>query len=90
MSLPVLQGERVTLRQINDADLDALVAIMQSPGVREWWWEADDAERMRDGFREDLDSAFAVEVDGELAGWLGFDEATPCSRAASDTVRNGV
>ena len=78
MSLPVLQGELVTLRQINDADLDALVAIMQSPGVREWWWEADDPDRMRAGFREDAESggAFAIELDGELAGWLGFEEET--------------
>jgi aminoglycoside 6'-N-acetyltransferase len=78
MSLPVLQGERVTLRQINDADLDALVAIMQSPGVREWWWDADDPDRMRAGFREDAESggAFAIELDGELAGWLGFEEET--------------
>jgi aminoglycoside 6'-N-acetyltransferase len=78
MSLPLLHGERVTLRQVGDADLDALVAIMQSPGVREWWWEADDPERMRAGFREDAESgsAFAIELDGELAGWLGFEEET--------------
>jgi aminoglycoside 6'-N-acetyltransferase len=78
MSLPVLQVERVTLRPIEDADLDALVAIIQSPGVREWWWEADDPERLRTGFREDAeaDSAFAIDVDGELVGWLGFDEET--------------
>ena len=72
----MLQGERVTLRETTDADVDALVAIMQSPGVREWWWEADDRERMRAGFREDSGSAFAIELDGELAGWLGFDEET--------------
>ena len=76
MPLPVLQGERVKLRQITEADVDALVVLIQSPGVREWWWEADDPERMRRGFREDMDSAFAIEVDGELAGWLGFDEET--------------
>ena len=76
MSLPVLQGERVTLRPIAEADLDALVAIIQSPGVREWWWEAGDAARLRDGFREDVGSAFAIELEGELAGWLGFHEET--------------
>lgn len=76
MSLPVLQGERVTVRPVADADLDALVALVQSPGVREWWWEADDPERLRAGFREDVETAFAIEVDGELAGWLGFDEET--------------
>lgn len=76
MSVPVLQGERVTLRPIAEADLDALVAIIQSPGVREWWWEAGDAARLRDGFREDVGSAFAIELEGELAGWLGFHEET--------------
>src|SRR5215211_6166329 len=68
MPLPVLQGVRVTLRPITDADLDALVAIMQSPGVRERWWEADDPERMRAGFREGVDSSFAIEVDGAPGG----------------------
>ena len=78
MSLPVLQGERVRLRPLAAADPDPLVAIIRSPGVREWWWEADDPERLRAGFREDAesDSAFAIELDGELAGWLGFDEET--------------
>jgi aminoglycoside 6'-N-acetyltransferase len=84
MSVPVLHGERVTLRPIADADLDALVAIMRSPGVREWWWESGNAELLRDGLREGLDSAFAIEVDGELVGWLGFDEETdPGYRHAS-------
>jgi aminoglycoside 6'-N-acetyltransferase len=76
MSVPVLRGERVTLRPIEEPDLDPLIAIMQAPGVREWWWEAGDAARLRAGFLEDAASAFAIEVNGELAGWLGFDEET--------------
>jgi aminoglycoside 6'-N-acetyltransferase len=84
MSVPVLRGERVTLRPIADADLDPLVALIQSPGVREWWWEAGDRERLREGFREDAGSAFVIEVDGKLAGWLGFHEETdPGYRHAS-------
>jgi aminoglycoside 6'-N-acetyltransferase len=73
MSLPVLQGEQVTLRPITEPDLDALVAIIQSPGVREWWWESGDAERVREDLPND-GNAFVIEVDGEVAGWLGFDE----------------
>jgi aminoglycoside 6'-N-acetyltransferase len=84
VSVPVLQGDRVTLRPITDSDLDGLVAIIQSPGVRDWWWEADDPDRLREGFREDVGSAFVIVVDGELAGWLGFDEETdPGYRHAS-------
>jgi aminoglycoside 6'-N-acetyltransferase len=71
----VLQGERITLRPVEEADLDALVAIIQSRGVREWWWEADDTDRLRDGLPND-GSAFVIELDGEVAGWLGFDEET--------------
>src|SRR4051794_15873567 len=73
MSLPVLHGERVTLRPIGEADLEVLVAIIQSPGVREWWWESDDAELLRATLPND-GSAFVVEAGGEIAGWLGFDE----------------
>jgi aminoglycoside 6'-N-acetyltransferase len=83
MPLPVLQGERVTLRPIEEADLDPLVAIIQSPGVREWWWDAGDTAHLREGLPND-GRAFAIELDGELAGWLGFDEeADPGYRHAS-------
>jgi aminoglycoside 6'-N-acetyltransferase len=70
---PVLQGERVLLRPVTPADLDALVAIIQSPGVREWWWESDDEARLREGLPND-GCAFVIEADGETAGWLGFEE----------------
>jgi aminoglycoside 6'-N-acetyltransferase len=73
MALPVLQGERVTLRPITEPDLDALVAIIQSPGVREWWWASGDEERLREDLPND-GNAFVIEADGEVAGWLGFDE----------------
>jgi aminoglycoside 6'-N-acetyltransferase len=76
VSLPILRGEGVTLRPITEADVDGLVAIIQSPSVREWWSEGGDPERLREGFREDIGSAFVIEVDGELAGWLGFEEET--------------
>lgn len=75
VSVPILRGERVTLRPIAEADLDALTVIIQSPGVREWWWEADDAERLREDLPSD-GNAFAIDLDGALVGWLGFEEET--------------
>ena len=75
MSVPVLRGERVSLRPIQESDLDPLIAIIQAPGVREWWWDASEPESLRDALPND-GSAFAIELDGELAGWLGFDEET--------------
>jgi aminoglycoside 6'-N-acetyltransferase len=75
MSLPVLRGERVTLRPLEDADLDPLAAIIREPSIAAWWGEAEEPERLRHNLRMDGD-AFAIETDGELAGWIGFVEET--------------
>jgi aminoglycoside 6'-N-acetyltransferase len=73
--LPVLNGERVTLRPLTDADLDVLVLATTLPGIAEWWGTPDSPEREREGLINDFDGgAFAIEVAGELAGWLGFNE----------------
>lgn len=74
MGLPVLHGERVTLRPLAEADLDELAAIIAGPSVREWWdTSVDDPERLREGLRND-GSAFVIEVDGAVAGWLAVNE----------------
>ena len=75
MELPILRGERVTLRPLEDADLDPLAAIIQEPSVAQWWGEAAEPERLRENLRMEGD-AFVIEADGELAGWLGFVEET--------------
>jgi aminoglycoside 6'-N-acetyltransferase len=75
LTLPTLRGERVTLRPIEEADLEPLAEIIREPSVAKWWGESDEPERLRDNLRMDGD-AFAIEVDGELAGWLGFVEET--------------
>jgi aminoglycoside 6'-N-acetyltransferase len=75
MPLPVLQGERVTLRPLEDADLDPLVAIIREPGVAQWWGESAEPERLRADLRMD-GAAWAIELDGELVGWLGCTEET--------------
>ena len=77
--LPTLAGERVALAPLREADLDGLVAIVESEGVREWWGDSDDqrADLRNDG------TAFAIWVDGTLAGWLGVsEELTPNYRSA--------
>ena len=75
MELPVLRGERVTLRPVEEADLDPLSGVIQEPSVAPWWGEAEEPGRLRDNLRMDGD-AFVIEADGELAGWLGFVEET--------------
>jgi aminoglycoside 6'-N-acetyltransferase len=63
----ILQGERVTLRSLEEADVEPLNAIIAQPGVREWWGT--------DPTVDDQD-AFTIEVDGKIAGWLGWYEET--------------
>ena len=75
MTLPTLQGERVTLRPIADADLGPLAEIIREPSVARWWDESDEPELLRENLLMD-GSAWAVEADGALVGWLGFTEET--------------
>jgi aminoglycoside 6'-N-acetyltransferase len=75
MGLPTLRGERVTLRPLEEGDLEPLAAIIREPSVAAWWGEAEEPERLRDNLLMDGD-AFAIEADGELVGWLGFVEET--------------
>lgn len=82
MDLPVLQAEGLTLRPLAEDDLERLTEIVAAPGVREWWGEVGDREKLR----RDLESeggAFTIEVEGEIAGWLGvWEEDEPGYRHA--------
>jgi len=65
VSEPTLEGERVTLRPLADADVEPLNAILALPEVRRWWGT--------DPTVDDQD-AFTIVVDGEIAGWVGWYE----------------
>jgi aminoglycoside 6'-N-acetyltransferase len=65
-SLPTLRTERLVLRPATESDLDALVALVTAS---EWWGTgADRDDVLLDG------NAFVIEVEGEMAGWLGINE----------------
>ena len=89
MGLSTLEGERVTLRPLAERDVDALMEIIASPEVREWWGQIESVDEQREELAQN--PAFAIEVDGELAGWLGFyEENDPQYRhAALDIVLAG-
>jgi aminoglycoside 6'-N-acetyltransferase len=75
--LPTLRGERVVLRPLAVGDADHLADVVTQPEVARWW-SPDTREQHRRGFLEDVRerAAFAIEVDGALAGWLGVHEET--------------
>jgi len=81
--LPILGDERLTLRPLDERDLDELTAVIDRPGVREWWGTPRERETAREDLRND-GGAFAIEVAAALAGWLGFnEESEPDYRHAS-------
>lgn len=85
-ALPTLRGERVVLRPLAAADADVLSGIIVQPEVARWWGSRPhDREHHRAGLLEDAagNDAFAIEVDGALAGWLGvYEEEEPDYRHA--------
>jgi aminoglycoside 6'-N-acetyltransferase len=73
----------VSLRPLTDDDVEALVAVLDEPSVRRWWGDVGDADKRREDLRYE-GRAFAIEVDGELAGWLGYEEElTPDYKSAA-------
>ena len=66
---PVLRGDRVTLRPAEDADVPALHAMLQEPEVHAWWGDNTPGD-----VRQQLPGSYAIEVGGELAGWLHVHE----------------
>ena len=74
--LPTLRDGRVVLRPLEVGDAEALAAMVQHPSVSRWWSSEQSSGRLAEGFADDAREgrAFAVEVDGALAGWLGFHE----------------
>jgi aminoglycoside 6'-N-acetyltransferase len=84
---PHLHGPRVLLRPDASADRDALVRIREEPSVRRWWGPVrdDDFDLPGDG---DL---LAVEVGGEVAGAIQFEEVTdPQYRSAAVDIFLGA
>jgi aminoglycoside 6'-N-acetyltransferase len=71
LELPVLRGERLTLRPAGAADADALAAILLEPDVHAWWG-AYDADRVRQELAEI--PSWTIEVDEIVSGWLHANE----------------
>jgi aminoglycoside 6'-N-acetyltransferase len=75
VELPVLEGERLMLRPLTDADVEILLPAVYEPGIAEWWGDTSDPDYQREGLRNE-GRAFAIVVDDETAGWLCFHEET--------------
>ncbi len=88
--LPVLHGERVTLRPLDEPALDRLVELLSHASVRRWWGTVEGPEALREDLRHD-GTAFTIEVDGAVAGWLGIaEETTPDFRHVALDIALGA
>jgi aminoglycoside 6'-N-acetyltransferase len=80
----ILRGERVALRTVTEGDVVRLVAILQEPAVAARWGHpgGDSETDVRRDFLG-LDTAFAIELDGDVIGAIGAtEELTPQYRNA--------
>lgn len=82
-----LQGDRVFLRPLAEEDLPRLLAILQEPGVSEWW-ACYDMNRLRaDTLEYEGSVPLAIELEGQLIGIIMFvEENDPFYRYASIDV----
>jgi aminoglycoside 6'-N-acetyltransferase len=89
---PVLRGERVLLRPLEERDVAGLAGILAEPSVAEWWGAWDTA-RVRAELldQSDEDTVLAVEVAGELAGLVQwYEEPDPQYRHAALDISLGT
>jgi aminoglycoside 6'-N-acetyltransferase len=72
--LPILTGERVTLRPLRRADTPALRALLADPTVSPWWGIYDDARVERDFFDPAWAYTYLIETEGAVVGLIQFHE----------------
>lgn len=67
--LPTLFREALTLRPSHPRDAEPLLEMLAEPAVAEWWGDND-----RDSILEEIEGAFTILVQGEIAGLLECHE----------------
>jgi aminoglycoside 6'-N-acetyltransferase len=76
--MTTLQGEHVTLRPANPADIPELARIRSAPEVLRWWRGGDDmTAAVTEDLAEEGTEILAIEHDGRVAGaiqWHAEDE----------------
>jgi len=72
--LPVLHGERVTLRPLTREDTPALRTLLADPTVVPWWGVYDTPKIERDFFDPAWAYTYLIEVEGDIVGLIQFNE----------------
>lgn len=89
-SLPTLVGGRVVLRPLRAEDRSVLRSFLAEPEVARWWG-ADPDTAVDDLFEDQGQAAFAVEVEGVVAGSIQYtEESEPGYRHAGIDIFLGT
>ena len=84
MATPTLAGEGLVLRPLVEADRPRLLEILAQPDVHRWWGAQSPEQNVDDFMNDDEVVAFAIDIDGTLAGSIQYSEETdPDYRHAS-------
>jgi aminoglycoside 6'-N-acetyltransferase len=83
--MTILQGESVRLRPATLDDVSELARIRATPEVHRHWRGGDNmVAAVLDDFREEASTAYAIELDGRVVGWIQWQaEEEPEYRHAS-------
>jgi aminoglycoside 6'-N-acetyltransferase len=91
MEHPILDGERVTLRALTEADLPHLLAILQQPVVAEWWPGYDMGRLRADTLGTPATRSLAIELAGDFVGLIMYSEETdPYYKSAGIDIALGA
>jgi aminoglycoside 6'-N-acetyltransferase len=71
--IPPLVGQRVVVRDIVADDLEAIEAVMRSPGVRVWWWDFD-VDDFSPHLREPGVTSLVIEHAHDVVGYIQYAE----------------
>jgi aminoglycoside 6'-N-acetyltransferase len=69
-----LRGERVLLRPLTVEDVPEVARIHAQPSVARWWGRPDPEKLRRKAEGSAGVTAFAIDVDGEIAGLIQYHE----------------
>ncbi len=70
--LPTLTDDDLTLRPSRPSDAPAVLDLLQDPEVAAWWG----LDHTLASVADELEGAFTIELDGEIAGLLACHEET--------------
>jgi aminoglycoside 6'-N-acetyltransferase len=72
--IETIQGQRVTVRPLSQADLPDMVRILAEPEVRRWWGTFDEARIIKEVYGDEDLASYAIVFEGRVVGSIHWHE----------------